>query len=342
MSNIPTEELMEILKPQGVTKIERMTRRFEGETIPTNRYILDFNKTDLPPLISLTDWHHEIVEQYIPRPMQCTNCRNFGHTKKWCRKETEVCLNCGQPGHKAASCDNDTCCANCGKDHPANDRNCEVFKFRSEILATQARQHITFQEARETVQRRYHESGMTYSFATKRNIKKTPNSEETNDTGPSKVWNSQTNPQHQRNKSSTQMDPQQRMPNPPEAQPTEMELDLNNNTETNYEKRPNIFLNKEKTNKENPNNTPKKRIVGYDSDDDVDYPPDNPGATKKSKNQENDSNTQPRPNLYLPSLPPGGKIPAAGNGGGPPQGNPPLDKRKVLPVGRGNPRPPNK
>ena len=55
-------EILESLKTQVVTKIERMKKQVQGELIETNRYIITFARTKIPNLIKLADWHHEIVQ----------------------------------------------------------------------------------------------------------------------------------------------------------------------------------------------------------------------------------------------------------------------------------------
>lgn len=62
-------------------------------------------------------------------------------------------------GHIARNCTNDPNCVNCGGNHTPSDRECAAYKLKSEIIATQAREHITFQEANERVRERFVEEG---------------------------------------------------------------------------------------------------------------------------------------------------------------------------------------
>jgi len=149
MSQCSTEKLMSKLKTQGVTKIERMKTRVNGELVDTNRYILTFERCQLPSLIKLTDWHHEIVDQYIPQPTRCSRCQKFGHFKKWCRKQVDTCVRCGQEGHFGNNCSNNYKCVNCGLEHAASSKDCEIYKFKCEVMATMARNHVTHYEATE-------------------------------------------------------------------------------------------------------------------------------------------------------------------------------------------------
>ena len=80
MSRSTETEILDILKNQGVSKVERMKRRIDGALVDTHRYILTFNRTQLPSLIKLTDWHREIVEVYIPTPLRCVQCQRLGNT----------------------------------------------------------------------------------------------------------------------------------------------------------------------------------------------------------------------------------------------------------------------
>ena len=58
MSQCTEDEILHQLSDQGVTKVERMKRRENGELLAAHRYILTFNRTKLPSLIKLASWHH--------------------------------------------------------------------------------------------------------------------------------------------------------------------------------------------------------------------------------------------------------------------------------------------
>ena len=180
MSSCTIEELEEVLHPQGVTKIERMSRKFDGVLTPTHRYIITFDKPELPQSIKLSDWHYELIELYIPTPMQCVKCQKLGHTQKWCRREVAICARCSQEGHQARTCINDPKCANCGGSHKSMDRKCPLYIFKSEVLATQARVKCLYHEAESEVKDRYREEGKTYSFVVRRQMLQ--NAEEPRDT----------------------------------------------------------------------------------------------------------------------------------------------------------------
>lgn len=178
MSRSSEEEILDKLKDQHVTKIERMKRKVDGDLVDTHRYILTFSLTKLPSLVKLAEWHREIVSIYIPKPMRCINCQRLGHTKKWCRRTKQTCARCGEEGHKAFDCKKkreDTKCINCTGKHLATDPKCEQYQMQCEILATQAREHITHYEARDRVRERYVEEGKTYRWAARANLNNVEN-----------------------------------------------------------------------------------------------------------------------------------------------------------------------
>ena len=181
MSLCSIDELMDTLHDQNVTSIERMKRKINGELVPTHRYILTFNTPDLPRTVRLSDWHYELVDMFIPTPMQCMKCQKLGHTKKWCRKENPTCSRCSEEGHHAQSCNNEMKCVNCTGSHRSTDKKCPHYMFKAEILATQTRLRCTFQDAEDKVKEQYREDGKSYSFALRYRRRQQPQEEENRD-----------------------------------------------------------------------------------------------------------------------------------------------------------------
>ena len=145
-----------------------MKTKVNGELKDTHRYILTFSRPDPPGVIKIVDWHQELVELYIPRPMRCVKCWRYGHTQKRCRRELMTCAQCGQEGHQARQCNKEAKCANCSGNHKSMDINCPVYIFKSEVLATQVRMKYGYREAEEDVKERFHASGRQYSFPRQR------------------------------------------------------------------------------------------------------------------------------------------------------------------------------
>ena len=157
-------EILDKLNEQGVTRVERMKKRINGQHVDTHRYILTFSRTKLPSLIKLAEWHREIIDLYTPTPLRCAKCQRLDHTKNWCRRADETCSRCGEVGHHASACTRAAQCVNCTGERMSTDRKCTHYLFKSEVLATQTREHITYREAED----RFLEDGKTHSFITKR------------------------------------------------------------------------------------------------------------------------------------------------------------------------------
>ncbi|MEL6805241.1 MAG: hypothetical protein AAFO91_15830, partial [Bacteroidota bacterium] len=167
MSKTTIDRLMDALADQNVVVIERMKTWINHELVDTHRYNLTFNQPEIPRTISLTNWHHELVEIFIPKPMRCTKCQRLGHTHKRCRSEQARCVQCGLEGHQMSQCENVPKCVNCGEAHRSSSNKCPVYAFKSEVLATQAKRKCTFREAEEQVKEGYREQGKQYSFVVK-------------------------------------------------------------------------------------------------------------------------------------------------------------------------------
>ena len=168
LSACTIEELEEVLRDQGVTKVERMKRRVNGALVDTHRHIFTFNKPAPPQTIRVTDWHYELVDLYIPTPMQCIKCQKLGHTQKHCRRGTNVCARCAQEGHQARDCQSDPRCANCDGAHRSMDKKCPHYEYKAEILATQTRRRCTYHEAVDQVQDQFRTQGRRYNFMARR------------------------------------------------------------------------------------------------------------------------------------------------------------------------------
>ncbi|GFX22716.1 uncharacterized protein TNCV_2994491 [Trichonephila clavipes] len=84
--NVPSEEILENLRPQKACGVRRITIRRNGQVINTKHLILTFSTPDLPQLIKAT-YIHCPVRQYIPNPLLCFQCQRYGHSKNVCRDQ---------------------------------------------------------------------------------------------------------------------------------------------------------------------------------------------------------------------------------------------------------------
>ena len=119
-----SEEIETAYKKLGIKEYRRVTIRRNDETIQTHTYILTFEKPSMPKEIRI-GYTIERVEQYIPAPLRCFKCQNFGHHKEICRGRQV----CGErdPDHMENKCENIKC-TNCHEEHPAFSRTCGIYK----------------------------------------------------------------------------------------------------------------------------------------------------------------------------------------------------------------------
>jgi hypothetical protein len=97
---------------------------------------------------------------------QCTRCQAYGHTKTYCRK-TFRCVKCaGQ--HETKECtrktrDEKVKCVNCGGDHPANYRGCQVHKQLQQKLYPALREKRNLQQQVQLTSVQDAPPGMSYA-----------------------------------------------------------------------------------------------------------------------------------------------------------------------------------
>ena len=159
------DELKSHLQNQGVTDIKRISIKRNDEIINTNTYIVTFNKSSLPKELKV-GYNLIKVNPYIPNPLRCFNCQKFGHHETKCLK-SPVCKKCGESGsgHIELSCNNPIKCANCQGNHPADSRDCLVWKREKEINTLKYTNNISFPEARKIIQSKNQFPARSYAQA---------------------------------------------------------------------------------------------------------------------------------------------------------------------------------
>ncbi|GFS23474.1 nucleic-acid-binding protein from mobile element jockey [Elysia marginata] len=66
--------------------------------------------------------------------MRCFRCLRFGHGRDRCRENIDLCVKCGEPGHRGEECDRSHKCVNCKGDNPASSKNCPKYLEEQAIL----------------------------------------------------------------------------------------------------------------------------------------------------------------------------------------------------------------
>ena len=151
--NLCTEqEIFQNLQHQNVTFVKRIYVKRDNNLVPTHTYLLDFNTPQLPKSVQVA-WMNVEVEEYIPNPLRCFNCQQFGHHKSRCSKPA-TCVRCGLPAHEENPCSNTPSCVNCHEPHPSSDRKCKIFLFEKDVISTRNQLKISFPQARKIVAER--------------------------------------------------------------------------------------------------------------------------------------------------------------------------------------------
>jgi hypothetical protein len=149
--NITCEEseILHYLAPKGVVGVKRIINRKRG---PTAALIITFSGNVLPSSIKM-GFEHCKVTPFIPYPLRCFKCQQFGHHGNSCTRKTK-CAKCSSTEHCSSHenpCKEPAKCANCHESHAAFDRSCPLWKQEQEVQRLKVTQNISFPEARKIV-----------------------------------------------------------------------------------------------------------------------------------------------------------------------------------------------
>ena len=138
------------LREQGVEEVSRFILKKDGKEIKTNTLFVTF-RTPTPPEKIKIGYYNVTVNLYIPNPLRCFGCQEFGHSRKFCKKAPK-CWKCGREGHEGGECTSDSlCCVNCKGDHYSSSKTCPVWILENEIQRVKAEKKLTYGEARRLV-----------------------------------------------------------------------------------------------------------------------------------------------------------------------------------------------
>ena len=83
--NTTREELIDQLKQQGVTDARMVTIKKNDVIIKVNTAILTFNRPT-PPATIKVGFERCNVQPYVPSPLRCFKCQQFGHHQDSCKR----------------------------------------------------------------------------------------------------------------------------------------------------------------------------------------------------------------------------------------------------------------
>lgn len=163
VSCMPVEELLEELREQGVSKVERCTRKKGGDITPIHTYFLTFDRPSPPEEIRIS-FHEKVrVGLYVPRPLQCFKCFKFGHTSSKCKGKA-MCRQCGRQAHEN-DCRRTKECSNCKGNHSPTSKQCPSYRTEAEIKKIMVQNKVSFKEAKKRVEKSCPYPGLNYAAA---------------------------------------------------------------------------------------------------------------------------------------------------------------------------------
>ncbi|XP_055924667.1 uncharacterized protein LOC129956752 [Argiope bruennichi] len=166
--NVPLEEISAELKHQGVTNVQQISIRRDGQILPTKHYILTFHSPSLPEFI-YAGYIKLPVRHYIPNPLRCFQCQRFGHSKANCRG-TLTCARCAEKGHDSQQCSAPEKCVNCGGSHTSFSRSCERWTLEKKIITVKIKEALSYPEARKKILSQTPTPGLSYASAVQKSF----------------------------------------------------------------------------------------------------------------------------------------------------------------------------
>ncbi|XP_067661938.1 uncharacterized protein [Haliotis asinina] len=148
LCDMSEDDIVAELKSQGVISVKRFTRKDHDKVVSTNTYLLTFALSKLPDSIK-AGYFNLGVNIFIPNPLRCFKCQQFGHGARFCKNDS-VCFRCSEQ-HDAFDCTNDVKCANCHGKHMSSSKMCPNFEREVKISKIKYSNNISFSEAKKLV-----------------------------------------------------------------------------------------------------------------------------------------------------------------------------------------------
>ncbi len=142
---VPTDVPIETIKLRipGARKAERQTKFDRQRRLPHDTPSVKIWATgEIPPTVELGALGTRKMRIYVPDPLRCYQCQQYGHQQTACRNTTK-CSFCSQ-NHPTKDCpdkETERKCVNCKGKHSANSNACPIWKqkareTRNRFLAT--------------------------------------------------------------------------------------------------------------------------------------------------------------------------------------------------------------
>lgn len=154
-TDIHIDEIKQNIRSEvAITSVERIMSYDRTKKVQFESTIIKigFRASYLPRKVVLFEGILKDVTFYLPRPMYCTDCVNYGHTKKKCKSNIKRCNTCGDTLQKDSehSCKGVNC-RFCVKNHATNSKECDERNVQIKIRNTMTIKKTSYREAKKIV-----------------------------------------------------------------------------------------------------------------------------------------------------------------------------------------------
>ena len=152
-----------LISDLGVADVEE-ARWIKPRNSLANPILLSFYG-EVPNYISIPgELAKNRVYPHVNRPQICKKCQMFFHGEKYCARDVR-CGACSEIGHRKDTCSATLKCPHCSGDHEAGDRSCPEYRFQQEVLAVQANEGVSRQQAIFMIRKNNPSTSMNFSKA---------------------------------------------------------------------------------------------------------------------------------------------------------------------------------
>lgn len=147
-----SDEIISDQLPEGVFLLRRLPSRGSQSVLKSGRLLLEFSSSTAPPHLILKCNLRLEVRPYIPAPLRCRNCLEYGHHERACEVPEARCGYCGQSGHSTDTCTAEVpSCYACGMRHAISSPDCMVWRKEMSVNIVRLTQGVTSAKARRIV-----------------------------------------------------------------------------------------------------------------------------------------------------------------------------------------------
>ena len=123
-------------------------------SLQTCVFIVTFQQENLPYSIYIPGERQDTrVIPFKDKPLMCKNCQQYGHAKKYCKKQEATCGKCAVVGHSVERCDSGIVkCVHCSEAHYAGSRKCSKYRKEEILIRIQVEEKVTLMRAKQMME----------------------------------------------------------------------------------------------------------------------------------------------------------------------------------------------